>query len=51
MFHGDIVDFDVGHQMTEGMEAIIHLTVHFPYNATVPIEHNTTSFLVNLKGL
>ena len=49
--YGDIVDFDVVHRATEGMDAIIHLAVHFPYRSNVPEEHNTQSFLVNLKGL
>ena len=49
--HGDIVDFDVVHRVTEGVDAIIHLAVHFPYRSTVPVEHNLKSFLVNLKGL
>ena len=48
---GDIVDFDVVHRATEGMDAIIHLAVHFPYRSDTPEEHNTQSFLVNLKGL
>jgi nucleoside-diphosphate-sugar epimerase len=49
--YGDISDFDVVHRATEGMNAIIHLAVHFPHRSSVPEEHNTASFLVNLKGL
>ncbi|HCL30171.1 MAG TPA: hypothetical protein DIC52_17265 [Candidatus Latescibacteria bacterium] len=49
--YGDIADFDVVHRATEGMEAIIHLAVHFSYRSDVPVEQDTKSFLVNLKGL
>lgn len=49
--YGDIVDFDVVHRATEDVDAIIHLAVHFPYASDLPEEHNTQSFLVNLKGL
>ena len=49
--YGDIIDFDVVHRATEGMDAIIHLTVHFPNPSTVPLEHDQKAFLVNLKGL
>ena len=48
---GDIVDFDVVHRATEGMDAIIHLAVHFPNPSTVPVERDQKAFLVNLKGL
>lgn len=49
--YGDIVDFDFVHAATENADAIIHLAVHFPYSSGVPDEHNTQSFLVNIKGL
>jgi len=49
--YGDIVDFDFVHEATEGVDAIIHLAVHYPYRSGIPEEQNTKSFLVNLKGL
>ncbi len=49
--YGDIADFDVVHRATEDVDAIIHLAVHFPYRSDLPEEHNTQSFLINLKGL
>jgi nucleoside-diphosphate-sugar epimerase len=49
--YGDIVDFDVVHHATEGMDAIIHLAVHFPNPSKVPVEYDQKAFLVNLKGL
>jgi uronate dehydrogenase len=49
--YGDIADFDVVDRAMEDMDAVIHLAVHFPYRSTTPVEHNSKSFLVNLKGL
>jgi nucleoside-diphosphate-sugar epimerase len=49
--YGDIADFDVVHRATAGMDAIIHLAVHFSYRSDVPVEQDTKSFLINLKGL
>lgn len=49
--YGDIADWDAVQRATEGMDAVIHLAVHFPYRSKVPEEQNTQSFLVNLKGL
>ena len=48
---GDIVDFDIVHDATRDMEAIIHLSVHFPDPSSVPVEYDQRAFLVNLKGL
>lgn len=49
--YGDIVDFDVVHKATEGMDAVIHLTVYHPPDRGGYDVHDEKPFLVNLKGL
>ena len=46
--HGDIVDFTTVDQAVDGMDAVIHLTAHFPSDE---VHDDTAAFLVNLKGL
>jgi len=49
--YGDIVNFDGVHKATDGMEAIIHLTVHHSLEPGSYGADDEKPFLVNLKGL
>lgn len=50
--NGDIADFDTVFQLVSGMDAVIHLTVHFPsFDDEELAARDDRAFLVNHKGL
>lgn len=52
LVYGDIVDFDTIGRYVSGMDAVIHLTVHFPsFDDPEQAARDEKAFLVNHKGL